>query len=484
MTERHRAEQATRSSRQQLADIQRVARIGSFEWELATGRLSASDELFRMAGLEPGSVSDLGGGLAFVHPDDLGAVQDTLVRLARDPAPYEMELRITRPDGSVRTLLSRAEGVRDRSGEVVRVVGTQQDITERHQAEQELRESRRQLAEAQRVARTGSFELDVASDRFSPSPGLFRLFGLDPGAPLDHQVALARIHPDDLPALRESIGRVIGGGAGYEVELRARHADGSWRTLLARGEGVRDRTGRVARVVGTLQDVTEARQAEQERRRLLVRLYQALEGQHQRLAADLHDGHVQNLAAIGLRLERAYALPDAGPERLRAVLQELRRDVATEIDELRRTIGALRPLLLDQRGLAAAVRDLAEEVAARAGPLRCQVVDELGAARLRPEVETALFRVAQQALANVERHAAAGGVRVALRRSGPSVVLSVEDDGRGFDLSHVEVVPGHGGFGLISMRERVQAIGGRLAVHSRPGGGTRVEAQVPAGEGP
>ena len=235
MTERHRAEQATRSSRQQLADIQRVARIGSFEWELATGRLSASDELFRMAGLEPGSVSDLGGGLAFVHPDDLGAVQDTLVRLARDPAPYEMELRITRPDGSVRTLLSRAEGVRDRSGEVVRVVGTQQDITERHQAEQELRESRRQLAEAQRVARTGSFELDVASDRFSPSPGLFRLFGLDPGAPLDHQVALARIHPDDLPALRESIGRVIGGGAGYEVELRARHADGSWRTLLARG---------------------------------------------------------------------------------------------------------------------------------------------------------------------------------------------------------------------------------------------------------
>ncbi|HYY81743.1 MAG TPA: sensor histidine kinase [Actinomycetes bacterium] len=193
---------------------------------------------------------------------------------------------------------------------------------------------------------------------------------------------------------------------------------------------------------------------------------------------------MQNLAAIGLRLERAYALPDAGPERLRAVLQELRRDVATEIDELRRTIGALRPLLLDQRGLAAAVRDLAEEVAARAGPLRCQVVDELGAARLRPEVETALFRVAQQALANVERHAAAGGVRVALRRSGPSVVLSVEDDGRGFDLSHVEVVPGHGGFGLISMRERVQAIGGRLAVHSRPGGGTRVEAQVPAGEGP
>jgi signal transduction histidine kinase len=162
------------------------------------------------------------------------------------------------------------------------------------------------------------------------------------------------------------------------------------------------------------------------------------------------------------------------------LLGELRGDLRDELVGLRRTIAALRPLVLDQRGLEAAVRELADATRDRALLERCEVGIDLGDQPLDPAVETAVFRVVQQALANVEQHAAARRLRVALRRQGAMVVLDVEDDGRGFDPVEAEVVPGQGGFGLVSMRERVQAIGGRLTVTTRQGGGTRLQATVPA----
>jgi CheY-like chemotaxis protein len=238
-------------------------------------------------------------------------------------------------------------------------------------------------------------------------------------------------------------------------------------------------------VIGTNQDVTEARQAEQERRRLLARLYEVLEGQHQRLAVDLHDGHVQSLAAMGLTVDQVrLRLGPNAPAPVRALLDQLRDDLSDEVTALRRTIGALRPLVLDQCGLVTAVHDLAHATRSRAALVDCSVGDRLGGEPLDPDVETALFRVAQQALANIEQHAAARHVHVVLERSGSTVSLRVQDDGRGFDPAEVEVLAGHQGFGLTSMRERVQALGGQLAIEtgrlllpSPPGPGTR-EAPV------
>jgi signal transduction histidine kinase len=182
----------------------------------------------------------------------------------------------------------------------------------------------------------------------------------------------------------------------YQIEFRILRADGSWRTVLARGEGVCDDSGRVVRVIATDQDITEAKQAEEERRRLLARLYEVLEGQHQRLAADLHDSHVQSQAAIGLKLDQArLRLGPTTVAATRVLLDGLRDDVAAEGAALRRTIGALRPLVLDQRGLAAAVGELAAATRARAALAACTLTDALDGERLDPEVETVLFRVAQ-----------------------------------------------------------------------------------------
>ena len=153
---------------------------------------------------------------------------------------------------------------------------------------------------------------------------------------------------------------------------------------------------------------------------------------------------------------------------------------------LRRTIGRLRPLVLVEDGLEAALREEAKSACNRAALATCEVVSELDG-RLDPVVETALFRVAQQALANVVEHASATHAEVAIDCTGKGVRLRVSDDGCGFDPDHVQAIADIAHFGLIAMRERVEALGGRFRVTTAPGHGTVVEASLPltvATEGP
>jgi PAS domain S-box-containing protein len=371
--------------------------------------------------------------------------------------------------------------LRDPMGAVAGGIAFAADVTERDRVERELRLQRRQLAEAQRVARVGSMELDLRSGQITASEELLRILGLPAGFELTLEAGMDLVHPEDRERVEQAVARTRVDPAPFHIEHRAIRPDGTVLTLVARGEGIRDQAGRVVRVVATDQDVTEAKQAEEERQRLLGRLYEVQEGQHQRLAADLHDSHVQNLAAIGLKLDqiRLRLGPDA-PAPVRDRLDELREEVNAEVAALRRTIGALRPLVLDQRGLEAAVRDLAAAVCLRAALVSCEVSYDLGAARLTPVAETALFRVVQQALANVEQHAAARHVQVALYQEGPLAVLRVEDDGCGFDPTEAEALAGCEGFGLTFMRERVQALGGDFLVDAAAGAGTRIRVRVPA----
>jgi signal transduction histidine kinase len=148
------------------------------------------------------------------------------------------------------------------------------------------------------------------------------------------------------------------------------------------------------------------------------------------------------------------------------------------VTSLRRTIGRLRPLVLVEDGLEAALREEAKSACNRAALATCEVTSELEG-RLDPVVETALFRVAQQALANVVDHAEATHVLVAIECTARGVVLRVSDDGCGFDPDHVQVLADIAHFGLIAMRERVEALGGRFRVTTGPGRGTVVEARLP-----
>jgi signal transduction histidine kinase len=211
----------------------------------------------------------------------------------------------------------------------------------------------------------------------------------------------------------------------YAFEHRMVALDGTVKTLLARGEGVVDGDGQVARFIGTTQDITDRRRAEAERRQLLGRVYDAQVGQDRRLAADLRDGHVQSLAAIGFKLEQARLRlgASASPE-VDELLWQVIKDLSTEVTSLRRTSGRLRPLVLVEDGLEAALGEEAKSACNQAALVACEVVSELEG-RLDPVVETALFRVAQQALANVVDPASATRALVAIECAESGVALPV-----------------------------------------------------------
>ncbi|MEU4580431.1 sensor histidine kinase [Nonomuraea sp. NPDC023979] len=200
-------------------------------------------------------------------------------------------------------------------------------------------------------------------------------------------------------------------------------------------------------------------------------------GERQRMAREIHDTIAQGLTAILTQLEVVDDLV-AGVPAARARIATVRALARDSLDEARRSVRAMRPAPLEEARLAAAVEDVAAAWSRASGvPAPVEVTGE--ARPLHAEVEATLLRVAQEALANVARHARAGRVAVTLSYMEDVVVLDVRDDGAGFDPGAVEPSAA-GGFGLMGMRQRVARLAGEFAVESAPGQGTGISATVPA----
>ena len=199
--------------------------------------------------------------------------------------------------------------------------------------------------------------------------------------------------------------------------------------------------------------------------------------ERERLARDLHDTVAQSLASIVTHVEAAEQAFDARPEDTRHHLAVVRDAAREGLSEARRAVAALRPDLLEGQPLRAALERRADRWSAATGIVA--VVEATGEpVPLHPEAETALLRAAEEALANVAKHARAARVTLTLSWLDDAVSLDVDDDGVGF--TGVPRAGERGGFGLTGLRERLAAVGGRLEVESAPGEGTTVMAQVPA----
>jgi PAS domain S-box-containing protein len=283
--------------------------------------------------------------------------------------------------------------------------------------------------------------------------------------------------------------RLLEGHEVVETELRRRRKDGSKIDVLLNAAPIRDASGNVTAIIGVLMDITDRKQAEdtlretvvtlretdEERRRLLSRLVDAREEEHKRIAADVHDGPVQKMAAVGLRLETLRRrLTDPEDRRL---LDELARTVETTTYELRHLLLELVPPVLASGGLAPALRMLLDDLADKTGmDTRLEyllVVDP------DESVSNVCFRVVQEALRNIRKHADARTVEILVEGVDGGTRVAVRDDGHGFEPGQPEE-PGH--LGVAGMRERAELAGGRLEVHSVTGEGTTVELWLPREE--
>ncbi|HXF57192.1 MAG TPA: GAF domain-containing sensor histidine kinase [Actinomycetota bacterium] len=205
---------------------------------------------------------------------------------------------------------------------------------------------------------------------------------------------------------------------------------------------------------------------------LMRRTIEAQEEERRRVATEIHDGVTQQMVSIWYRIHAALRALRTDPDRAEAELTRARELLDEALDEARAAIYDLRPSILDDLGLVPSLRTLATRQL-EGVEVELDLPEKLS---LPPHQEVALYRVAQESITNIRKHAQATRVRMALREDGHEVVLVVEDNGRGFDP---RVGPGEVSFGLTGMRERASLLGGELRVSSALGRGTLVEVRIP-----
>ncbi len=198
--------------------------------------------------------------------------------------------------------------------------------------------------------------------------------------------------------------------------------------------------------------------------------------ERERIAMDLHDGIIQSIYAVGLMLEYAGLVFDEQPAEAGKRLRDAINALNEVIRDIRNYILDLRPQRFQSKNLSAGLADLVRAFKANTFiTVEVQMADRADA-NLTPDQSTGLFHIAQEALANIAKHARARHVIINLRREGPGVVLAIRDDGRGFDTSTVKAYTGHG---LRNMQERAHALGAQLRIDSSPEQGTLIEVELP-----
>jgi two-component system NarL family sensor kinase len=230
-------------------------------------------------------------------------------------------------------------------------------------------------------------------------------------------------------------------------------------------------------------NVTEYRSADAKLKRLAQQVVDSQENERARLSRELHDGISQMMVSVKLLLESALARFERSEVRVpaaEAALSTSLTRLGDTLREVRRISHALRPSMLDDLGVAAALEQLTRELSDESGiKIGFAQIAHTNAPVLPEAVNTVLFRIAQEALTNIVRHAQASSAALALELSNDAVTLTISDNGRGFDVAHA-FVGRRSGVGLRNMRERLEALGGKLSLSSQPGH-THVSARVPLG---
>jgi PAS domain S-box-containing protein len=253
-----------KSSKAYLAEAQRLSHTGSFGWRVSTGEILWSEETLRIFEYDPTAKPTIELILQRVHPDDEAFVKRTIERAAQDGKDFDNEYRLAMPDGSVKYVHIVAHALSDESGSI-EFVGAVMDTTESKRAEEALRRSESYLAEAQRLAHTGSWAWGVAGgDALHLSEEWYRIYGFDPEKGTSAwEEKVQRIHPEDRDRWQRAIDRAIGEKLDYEVEMRILLPDGTVKYIHTVGHPVLNASGNVVQFVGSSMDISNSKRAEE-----------------------------------------------------------------------------------------------------------------------------------------------------------------------------------------------------------------------------
>jgi PAS domain S-box-containing protein len=507
ITEHKRAEQALRQSEAYLAEAQRLTHTGSWALNLRTGARFWSQETFRIFDFDPEKVASAWDFFVeMVHPEDRPEIERRakLQSTQHKWLDSETDFRIVLPDGTIKHLHSIAHPTIDRSGEVIEVVGTVMDVTERKNAEEKLRRSEEFLLQAQRLSHTGSWRYVVASGAVIVSPEFDRIFGVQPDEyTWSVGIWLSRIHPEDQQRIQELFERNESQKTEYEGEYRIVLPDGAIKHLHGVGYPVLSQSGELVEMIGTTIDVTERKRAEEERERL------------RRLEADLaHMNRVSTMGELAASIAHEVNQPLSGivsnaSASLRFLagnapnLEEVReavRDIVRDGKRAGEIIARVRALTTRSVGpgekldLNETIQEVltlvADEAKRKKVIVRTQFADDLSCvAGDRVQLQQVVLNLVMNA---IEAMSNMGGrerelVITTRNNDADQVQATVEDSGIGIDPTRIDKIfdsfyttkAGGMGMGLSISRSILQAHGGRLWVEAKDRPGTMFHFAIP-----
>src|SRR5262245_49337508 len=414
-----------------------------------------------------------------ILPADVSvAIMRTIENTMNSTEPCSFEFSMTMPDG---LCFYESRMVRLDEEKVLMIV---RNVTSRKHTELELEKSREF---SERIAQTIPnvfFIYDLLEGRnVYVNQRSWEVLGYTAQEVVEmgDQFLPRTMHPEDLatlPKLAEQYAK-SGDSAVFEHLFRFRHRNGEWR-WVHRCASIFRKTpdGRPMQMLGTVTDVTDLKNAEEELRQLSARLVTIQDDERRRIARELHDGTAQNLFAMTLNLGQIVR-SELGP-RARKTLMECQNLCEATLKDIRTLSYLLHPPMLDQRGLTEALRWFIDGFAKRTGiEVRFEAPGTLG--RMPMELERDLFRIVQEGLSNVARHSGSTRSVVQVERRNGEVVLQIRDFGRGMSQAEESKESLHelfSGVGIPGMRDRVRQVGGRLEIHSDESG-TRIVATVP-----
>ena len=425
--------------------------------------------------------------LEAVHSEDRSRVEASSRELATREF-VELEYRIVRPDGSTCWILDRKTMIRNEAGNPLFLAGVAMDITRRVESEQRLALNQKLIMQAEEALNLGIWEWDLATDRMYWSKHVEPLFGLQAGQfKGTFQAFLDAVVPEYRSVIQKAIAASLEQKQPYQVTYAILTPEGQTRWQEARGFVIRNARGEAVRMLGLVMDITEQKQAEQELRRteeqlhaLAAHLLSVREEERTMIAREMHDELGQVLTA--LKMDLSLVLKELKRTPLPKSLLFLAQEVQGMMDIIDRTIHRvrhliteLRPEILDHLDLPAAVRWQVQEFCRRSHiPCHCTIEGDFTS--LTQDCRLAVFRILQEGLTNIARHARASRAGVILTARDDHLNLTIEDNGQGIPA---EKVYAKTSFGLLGMQERVLLFNGKLAIHSRLGKGTRLEVELP-----
>ena len=479
ITQRKRAEEVLRQKSEELTEAQRLAGLGSWQWDAPTDTMTWSEELYRVYGIDPKlPLPSHEQHASLFTAESWNRLQDAVRSTLQNGTPFELDLEFIGA-GPTKWMTSRGEPLRDTEGRIIGLRGTAQDITERKRADEALRESEEKL----RLILESTAEAIYGSDREGRctfcNPACLRLLGYERvyellGKDMHRLMHHTRLDGTPFPVEECPIFRTTGSGQGVHVDDEVLwRANGTsfpaeyWCYPQWKGQEV------VGTVVAFF-DITARKLADMALASVSGKLIEAQEQERRRIARELHDDIGQRLALLAIelaQLQQSSSNPSKFPGHI-VKIQLQTSEIAADIQSLSHELHSSR---LQYLGLAAALRGFCQEFSEQQKVEVDFKTHDLPTP-MSPDISLCFFRVLQEALHNAAKHSGVRHFEVRLWGTPDEIHLTISDSGVGFD---VEASKASRGLGLISMHERLKLLNGTLAIESQLQRGITIHASVP-----